>query len=39
MAPDGSGYTPNYMDAGNVPIPSKADTTVTPGSLDSLFGH
>jgi hypothetical protein len=39
MAPDGSSYTPNYQDAGNVPIPSKADTTVTPGSLDSLFGH
>jgi hypothetical protein len=39
MAPDGSGYTPNYQDAGNVPVPNKADTTVTPGSLDSLFGH
>lgn len=39
MAPDGSSYTPNYEDASGASIPSKADTTVTPGSLDSLFGH
>ena len=39
MAPDNSKYDPNYEDAGTTSIPSKSDSTVTPGSLDQLFGH
>jgi Flp pilus assembly protein CpaB len=39
LAPDGTKYTPNYEGSGAPTLPSVPDATVTPGTLDSLFGH
>jgi Flp pilus assembly protein CpaB len=39
LAADGTSYKPNYESSGAPGLPNVADNTVTPGTLDSLFGH
>ena len=39
LAADGTSYKPNYESSGAPGLPSVSDDTVTPGTLDSLFGH
>jgi Flp pilus assembly protein CpaB len=39
LAPDGSTYKPNYESAGSPDLPTVSQPLVTPGVLDSLFGH
>jgi hypothetical protein len=39
LAADNSSYAPNYENSTNVPVPAVGDNTVTPQTLQSLFGH
>ena len=39
LAADGTSYKPNYESSGAPGLPNVADNTVTPSTLDSLFGH
>jgi Flp pilus assembly protein CpaB len=39
LAADGTSYKPNYESSGAPGLPAVSDDTVTPGTLDSLFGH
>ena len=36
---DVNGYKPNYLPSGSPNLPAVSQTVVTPGMLDSLFGH